>query len=240
MNKVHNKCPNCGAAITICDDMTGSRQYTCPYCRTVLNIKPEEHGPAAGPILQSSIVWSIEISGSNMSRGKQAINPRYFLFLLPVFILVAVVMILRNAGISIPGFGGPEEVTCSGTKLLHLHKKKISSLIARENCRVILNNVEIDASGTGITAKDNANITAVNSTVHAAGTAVITRDNAEISLVNAVVTGSGTAFVAKEKSRIKIINCTASGREILYIRDNTSTIHIIGSTLKGKKVELQK
>nr|HPJ39735.1 hypothetical protein [Spirochaetota bacterium] len=238
MNEVHNKCPNCGAAITIDDDMTVGRHYTCPYCRTILNIKPEERIPAAAPILQSSIVWSIEISDSNVSRGKQTIHPRYFLFLLPVFILVAVTMILRNAGISIPGFGSSGKVTCSGTKLLHLHKKKISSLVARENCRVILNNVEIDSSGTGITAKDNANITAVNSTVHAAGTAVIIRDSAEISLVSSTVTSSGTAFVAKGKSLIKIINCTASGRENLYIRDKTSRIHIIGSTLKGKKVEL--
>lgn len=211
---------------------------TCPYCRTVLNIKPEERGPAAGPILQSSIVWSIEISDSNVSRGKQTIHPKYFLFLLPVFILVAVTMILRHTDISIIGFGGPEQVTCSGTQLISLYNKKISGVIAGGKCRVILNNVEIPSSGTGITAKDNANIIAVKCKVHTTGTAIISRDSAEISLVNAAVTSNGTAFVTKDKSRIKIINSTATGRKNLYIRDKNSKIHIIGSTLKGKKVEL--
>lgn len=238
MNNVNNKCPNCGATITFHDDMTGSRHYTCPYCKTVLTIKPEKSVPAAGPIDQSSIIWSIEISDSSMSRGTRTIRPKYFLFFLPVFILAAVVLMLRYTGISITGSGSPGRITCSGTQLISLLNKKISGLDAGGSCRVILNNVEIASSGTGITAKDNANITAVNSTIHTAGTAVTTSDSAEISLVNSVVTSDGTAFAAKGKSRIKIINSTASGRRVLYIRDKTSRIHIIGSTLKGKKVEL--
>ncbi len=238
MNDVYDKCPNCGATITFHDDMTGSRHYTCPYCKTVLTIKPEKSVPAAGPIDQSSITWSIEIYDSSMSRGTRTIRPKYFLFFLPVFILAAVVLMLRYTGISITGSGSPGRITCSGTQLISLLNKKISGLDAGENCRVILNNVEIASSGTGITAKDNANITVVNSTVHAKETAIITRDSAEISLVNTTISSGGTAFAAKGKSRIKIINSTASGRKNLYIKDKTSRIRVVGSTLKGKKVEL--
>jgi DNA-directed RNA polymerase subunit RPC12/RpoP len=237
MKEVENNCPNCGARINIPNEKKNISTYTCPYCSTLLRIEPEHETSRPGPI-DTGFHWKIEVFEKSASQKTGSFRGWNKVVFLPLFLFPVIVFFFISMNIDFHGFFSSGNITCSGTDLIQLVNKNISSVEARGNCRVILNGVKVNTDSHAIKARDNADITMVNSQIKTKKTAIKAKDNAKISIVSSTIMSDTTAFDIKGNARIKLSGSTARGKINLFIKEKRAVFGQHNSSVKGKKVIL--
>ncbi len=238
MNEVKNNCPNCGANISIPGENIESSAYTCPYCGTLLRIKPEHDVSESGFTDSSHIHWKIEIFENSHFLKTSSSFPGKKLAFLPLLLLPFIVYTVISKSLPFRGIFSSDEIVCSGVERVSIVNREISSVDASDNCRVVLNNVQINSDSPAVKAKDYADITIVNSEIKTGKTAIRANDNAKISIVNSSIRSDTTVFNAGGNALIKLTSSTAVGKENLFIREKNARIDSHNSTVKGKRVKL--
>ena len=233
MKTKKNNCPNCGANIVIPNNITDATTYTCPYCSTLLDFERDYSSTLND---HSSYLWKITVHNDSSIIKKKTTRIQLVILIFAIFVPLFIIVgfFAKNTSIDFISSGA---FNCSGNDHLSLLNKKISSINASANCRVILNDVKIISKSTAINAKDNARITILNSTINAKKSAIMVEDNVKISIMNSTVLSKDTAFNIKGKSSLRLINSSANGKINLYKKDKSSQISIINSSTTGNKIE---
>jgi DNA-directed RNA polymerase subunit RPC12/RpoP len=236
MNKIKNNCPNCGAHISIPKEERNSSTYTCPYCSSLLRIEPDPDASIKDFSDTAHFRWKIEVLEKSIPETTGTFRGWNKVVFLPLFLFPVIIFFFISKNINFPGFFFSGDIACSGTDLIQLVNKNISSIEASGNCRVILNGVKVNTDSPAIIAGDNTEITIVNSQIKTKRTAIRAKDYAKISIVSSTVMSDTTAFDVKGNARIKLSSSTARGKINLFIKEKSAGIDLHNSSVKGNKL----
>ena len=264
MTEVHaNKCPNCGAPLTV-SDPGHPIAITCPYCGASLSVSTPDHASnkSGEEEAANQFFTKPEAEKKNFAEPSaelQSPTPptkggriwtlfgaalTFFTILIPVVIGI-IAFLYSNAYKNLPYFGKSSSfpLTCKMNKKLVVDGMSVEmkdvAIIAETNCHLTLKNSRIKAT-TIIKGEENLDLKIINSTLTATDDMIVVRNNMVLKIDGGKLKSAKKVVSSNSNAKIEMVNnSNVESADVAFDFGDNPEIIMSKSTIKAENTAIK-